>query len=91
MRATVNGKTRLLLVKSGGSYLSSGDARLTVIPPDGRHDVLTVKVTGQPGYLSDELGRALQFVFPQAGLYRVHLTTDGRCGEGCAQQEVTIQ
>lgn len=69
----------------------SGDARLTVIHPDGRHDVLTVKVTGQPEYLSDELGRALQFVFPQAGLYRVHLTTDGRCGEGCAQQEVTIQ
>lgn len=69
----------------------SGDARLTVIHPDGRHDVLTVKVTGQPGYLSDELGRALQFVFPQTGLYRVHLTTDGRCGEGCAQQEVTIQ
>ena len=30
VRATVNGKTRLLLVKSGGSYLSSGDARLTL-------------------------------------------------------------
>lgn len=69
----------------------SGDARLTVIHPDGRHDVLTVKVTVQPGYLTDELGRARQFVFPQAGQYRVHLTTDGRCGEGCAQQEVTIQ
>lgn len=67
------------------------DAQLTVIFPDGRQATLDVRVSAQPSYLSDANGRALRFIFPQPGLYRIQLATEGICGEGCAATEVNIQ
>jgi hypothetical protein len=73
------------------SALRATDAQLTVIYPDGRQVPLSVRVSAQPGYLSDAKGRALRFIFPQPGLYRIQLATEGICGEGCAATEVNIQ
>ncbi len=69
----------------------AADAQLTVIYPDGRHVTLNVRVSAQPGYLSDAQGRALRFIFPQPGLYRVQLAAEAVCGEGCATMEVNVQ